>query len=210
MFNQIIKNGILIMAAYLHDSRSHSLRASSSSRSSVMAGLSPQIAQRPFFLMSTVLKTAPCRKEAMPHHTDLTLYLSLLPPGGRGAGNRIEEVVGGQVLESPVEDPVLAHQHFGYHGLQIVVDAAPTYSAIGLKYPGMVIMDHLQAITGIGDTEWFAAITQSKLGELDIDRHTAQNKDFQFQFFTAEELCIAGLSQIVPKPVFSDIDRRRR
>jgi hypothetical protein len=28
-----------------------------------------------------------------------------------------------------------------------------------------------------------AAITQSKLGDLDIDRHTAQNKGLQFQFF---------------------------
>lgn len=59
-------------------------------------------------------------KEASPDKPHLSFNLPRLLSAGGRAGHRLEQVVGGQVLEPAIEDLIPAREHFAFDRLQIV------------------------------------------------------------------------------------------
>ncbi len=129
---------------------------------------------QPFVQFREGGEAAALGEKAFPDHPHLILHLPLLPAGAGAAGHRIKQVVGRQVLEPPVEDPVLAQQDLADHGLQVVVDppgADPTKKREG---PDMGIEHHLHGLPGIGDAEELAAMAETELRDLHRRRYTRQ------------------------------------
>jgi hypothetical protein len=82
--------------------------------------------------------------------------------------------MGSQVLKSAVPDTVFAHQYLGDYGLEIVIYATLADTAEKLESPEMGIENHLQLLTGISDTEQLAAMAQTEMGNLYLDRNATQ------------------------------------
>src|SRR5215471_10871261 len=72
------------------------------------------------------LEPQPWCKEALTHKPDLVLDLTLLPTRGRGAGDRLHQIMAAHLQETPIVEPVLADEDRLHRGLHVVVDAAST------------------------------------------------------------------------------------
>ena len=107
------------------------------------------------------------REQPLAHVADLVLDLALLPPRGRCAGGRIDEVVVAHHQEAPVVAPLLAREDRIHRGLQVVIDSPARHAAKELERPGMRIEHHLLALARIGDQEKCAAVAQPHVRELD-------------------------------------------
>ena len=75
--------------------------------------------------------------------TDLVLDLPLLPPGGRRARHRLDQVVAGHLQEPAVVLPRLAGEDQLDRGLQVVVDPALAAAAPQTERPPVGIEHHL-------------------------------------------------------------------
>src|SRR5215471_4921648 len=72
------------------------------------------------------LEPQPWCKEALTHEPDLVLDLTLLPTRGRGAGDRLHQIMAAHLQETPIVEAVLADEDRLHRGLHVVVDAAST------------------------------------------------------------------------------------
>lgn len=71
--------------------------------------------------------------------------------------------------KAPGEDPFLAHQHFTYHRLQVVIDPFTTGAPEKVKGPDVSVQHYLQGLSHIGNTKRHTAVAETKLGDLDPD-----------------------------------------
>jgi len=130
--------------------------------------------RQPFIEFFQGGKTTAFGKKTLSDHADLILHLAFLPAGGGGAGHQVKQIMGSQILEPAVEDPVLAQQHLADHRLQVVVNAPAADTTKKLEGTDMGIKHHFQGLTGIGNTEWFAAVAKAELGDLYSHRNPTQ------------------------------------
>ena len=82
--------------------------------------------------------------------------------------------MGSKVLESAIPDTIFAHQYLGDYCLQVVIDATPADTAKKLEGPEVGIEYHLQFLTGISDTKQLAAMAQTEMSNLYLDRNATQ------------------------------------
>ena len=116
----------------------------------------------------------PRREDVLPHMTDLVLDLSLLPPGRRRAGHRLDQVVAGHLQELAVVLPRLAGEDQLDRGLEIVVDPALAAAAPQAERPPVGIEHHLLGFAQIRHRQEHAGVTQAQVGDLHRRRPTAQ------------------------------------
>lgn len=106
-------------------------------------------------------------EEPPPEHTDLVLDLPLLPPRGRGAGNRFDQVMPKHLLEPPVIGPVLAHEDRINGGLNVVIDAPRTGTTKESKRLVVGVKHHLSGLARIGPDKRHPAMAQTDMRDLD-------------------------------------------
>ena len=116
-------------------------------------------------------------EEPLSDEADLVLDLPLLPAGGRGAGNGIDQEVAAHLQEAPIVVPFLAAEDRLHRRLHVVVNSARAGTLEEGEGPIVRVEHHLLALAHVGTDEHHPAVAKPDMGDLHGDRDASDHHD---------------------------------
>src|SRR5262245_6108113 len=121
-------------------------------RVTMRLGVGDAFVEQPSIQLVVVFEPQPRREEALADEPDLVLDLTLLPAGGRRAGDRLDEIVAAHLQETTIVEAFLADEDRLHRGLHVVVDAAPASALEQGKRTVVGVEHHLLGLARIART----------------------------------------------------------
>jgi hypothetical protein len=140
-------------------------------------GVGNALVQQPGVDLVVALAPQPRGEEPLPRQPDLILDLSLLPPGGRRAGHRVDQVVTAHLQEAPIVESLLADHDRLHRRLHVVVDAALAGTLEECEGPVVRVEHHLLRLARIDPHERHTAVAEPHMRGLHDHRYAAQQDD---------------------------------